>query len=103
MAARRTIFASEDDPSRPPLFSPEEWTKIIRAVALSPRQAQAAGLVIQSKSDKEIAAMLNIDKSTVRSHLIGARARLGAEDRMGISYSVFVTFRRVIERRPPHH
>ncbi|MBX9787809.1 MAG: helix-turn-helix transcriptional regulator [Pirellulales bacterium] len=67
------------------------------ALSLSPRQAQIVGMVIQGRKDKEIGAALSISKSTVRTHLIETKARLAAEDRIGMVYRVFWTFRQLVE------
>ncbi len=62
---------------------------------LSPRHAEVVGLVIQSKSDKEIAALLGIRPSTVRAHLKECNRRLEAIDRVNVFYRVVETFRRL--------
>lgn len=85
------------EPWLPPLFSNEEWREIIDALSLSPRQAQIVGLLIQGRKDKEIGAALSISKSTVRTHLIETKARMAAEDRVGLAYRVFWTFREIVE------
>jgi DNA-binding NarL/FixJ family response regulator len=87
------------DPSLPPLFSREEWYEIVRRLSLSPRQAQVVGLVIQSHKDKEIASVLNISHATVRTHICETKSRIVADDRVGLAYRVFWTFRHLIE---PH-
>ena len=95
MAARRR--ARHDDPCLPPLFTREEWSEIVQCLALSPRQAEVVGLVLQSNKDKEIAAALNISHATVRTHIVETKSRLAAEDRVGLAYRVFWTFRHIIE------
>jgi DNA-binding NarL/FixJ family response regulator len=95
MAIAETIAAGE--PWLPPLFADEEWREIVAALSLSPRQAQIVGLVIQGRKDKEIGAALSISKSTVRTHLIETKSRLAADDRIGMIYRVFWTFRQVVE------
>ncbi len=97
MARRKTAF--HHDPSLPPLFSREEWYEIVQRLSLSPRQAEVVGLVIQSHKDKEIASVLDISHATVRSHICETKSRLVAEDRVGLAYRVFWTFRHLIE---PH-
>lgn len=87
------------DPSPPPLFSGEEWHEIVHRLALSPRQAQVVGLVIQSHKDKEIASLLDISHATVRTHICETKERILACDRVGLAYRVFWTFRHLIE---PH-
>jgi len=97
MARRKTAIIH--DPSLPPLFTPEEWCEIVSRLALSPRQAEVVGLVIQSHKDKEIASVLDISHATVRSHIGETKVRLAADDRIGLAYRVFWTFRHLIE---PH-
>jgi DNA-binding CsgD family transcriptional regulator len=96
MAPRYTTTA-HDDKSRPPLFTVEEWRSIVRAFGLSTRQAQVVGLAIQSKRDKEIAKLLQIEETTVYSHIKIAKSRLNAVDRVGLAYRVFECFRNSIE------
>jgi DNA-binding NarL/FixJ family response regulator len=86
----------------PPIFAVEEWREIVAALSLSPRQAQIVGLLIQGRKDKEIGAVLSISKSTVRTHLIETKARLDAEDRIGMIYRVFWTFRQRVEAKQYH-
>jgi DNA-binding NarL/FixJ family response regulator len=100
MAARHTTPA-RDDPSRPPLFSPPEWQKVVQALLLSPRQAEIVGFVIQARSDKEIASTLGIRPSTVRSHLEDIARRIGATNRISVVYQTFAAFRQHVEFRPP--
>jgi DNA-binding NarL/FixJ family response regulator len=85
------------DHTVPPVFAFDEWLVITESLALSPRQAQVLGLVIQSHKDQEIVDSLNIGKSTVRTHLIETKKRLSAKDRVGLAYRVFVAFREVVE------
>lgn len=89
--------SADDVPWIPPLFGSEEWREIVFALALSPRQAQIVGLILQGCRDKEISAALGISKSTVRTHLAETKARLRAEDRIGMAYRVFWTFRERVE------
>ncbi|HEY4309381.1 MAG TPA: LuxR C-terminal-related transcriptional regulator [Pirellulales bacterium] len=83
--------------SIPPLFGKDEWTTIMRRLALSPRQAEIMGLILQSRKDKEIAATLDISYSTVRTYLEEMKQRLAVPDRMGLAYRVFWTFRNISE------
>ena len=85
------------EPTTPPLFSHDEWAEIVQCSGLSPRQAQILGLVIQSHTDKEIAAVLDIKHSTVRSHIDETKERLLASDRVGLAYRAFWMFRSIIE------
>jgi DNA-binding NarL/FixJ family response regulator len=89
----------QKDHTVPPVFAFDEWRGITEAFALSPRQAQILGLVIQSHKDQDIVDSLKIRKSTVRTHLIETKKRLSAKDRVGMAYRVFVAFRELIEPR----
>ena len=89
----------DTDPTIPPVFRADEWRKITGKFALSNRQAQILGLVMQSHKDHEIVDLLKISRSTVRTHLIGTKARLLATDRVGLAYQVLVAFREMIEPR----
>ena len=95
------LTPARDDPSRPPLFTPEEWRAIADAMSLSPKQAAIVGYVVQGMGDKEIARQLKIRHSTVRSHLDDIRTRTKTTNRIVIAYRVFETFRRVAGNRPP--
>lgn len=97
MSSRK--IAVKHDPTLPPLFAGDEWREIVERLSLSPRQAEVVGLVIQSHTDKEIASLLEISHATVRSHIGETKSRLAAEDRIGLAYRVFWTFRHLIE---PH-
>lgn len=97
MSPRSPTPARDDDPSRPPLFTLEEWRAIVRMLALSPRQAQIVGYLMQSKSRNEIQRALAITPSTFRTQYDRARARLSADDTMALAYRVFETFRTLAE------
>jgi DNA-binding NarL/FixJ family response regulator len=49
--------------------------------ALTPRELEVLRLVAQGRANKEIAAALAITERTVKYHLSGAMARLGAANR----------------------
>ncbi len=91
--APRSITPARDDHTRPPLFTLEEWRAIVRTLALSPRQAQIVGYLMQSKTRSEIQRALAITPSTFRTQYDRARARLRAEDTMALAYRVFEAFR----------
>ncbi len=52
------VYRDKQSDTRPPLFSADEWQRIVSMLALSPRQAQIVGLLIQGRKDKEIGAAL---------------------------------------------
>jgi DNA-binding CsgD family transcriptional regulator len=57
-------------------------------IKLSPREQQAAHLVAQGLSDKEIARRLNISATTVRTHLEHAFRKTGATNRAGLAHKI---------------
>jgi DNA-binding NarL/FixJ family response regulator len=61
------------------------------ASVLSPRERAVLGLVVAGKSNKEIAADLNITEATVKGHLTLIFCRLGVTDR---TQAVVVALRR---------
>lgn len=81
--------------TRPPMFSAEEWRRIVDSLTLSPRHAQVIGLIMQSKRDKEIASLLGISKATVRTYFDRCKRQLDAPDRIGIACRIFEAFRRM--------
>lgn len=57
-------------------------------IRLSPREQEAAQLVAQGMSDKEIARHLNIATTTVRTHLENAFRKTGASNRAGLAHKI---------------
>jgi DNA-binding CsgD family transcriptional regulator len=57
-------------------------------IKLSPREQEAALLVAQGLSDKEIARRLNISTTTVRTHLEHAFRKTGASNRAGLAHKI---------------
>ncbi|HEY4310199.1 MAG TPA: hypothetical protein VGN12_12180 [Pirellulales bacterium] len=84
-----------DDASRPPLFSFNEWRQVVHVLKLSKRQAEIVGYLMQSQTRSSIQRILKIKPSTFRTQYDRARARLGASDKMAISYRVFEVFRQI--------
>lgn len=93
--APRHLTTAHDESSRPPIFSAEEWRRIVYDLALSPRQAEVVGFILQSKKDKEIAAAMGISKATIRTYFDRCKQQLGAVDRVGIACRIFEAFRRL--------
>jgi len=50
---------------------------------LTTREKQVFELLIQNKTTKEIAKMLNISEKTVRNHISNAMQKLGVKGRAG--------------------
>jgi DNA-binding NarL/FixJ family response regulator len=91
----RRFTPTSDEHRRPPLFAAEEWRRIVQHLALSPRQAEVAACILQSKQDKEIAALLGISKATVRTYFNRCKQQLDAVDRVGVACRIFEAFRRL--------
>jgi len=97
------IHRDKPSDARPPMFSAEEWQRIVSLLVLSPRQAEIVGLIMQSKKDKEIAASLGITKRTIRAHVTELFRRLAAIDRVGITCRIFEAFRRLTQSLVHRH
>jgi len=60
-------------PLTPPQFSASHWAQIVKALRLSPRQANIVSLIMQARRDKQIAAALGVSPNTVHTHLRAPR------------------------------
>ena len=78
----------------PPQFTAEEWSRIVKAMRLSPQQANIVGLIMQGRRDKQIAGELQLSASTVHTHLRTIFVRLDVQDRVELVLRVFATARR---------
>mgnify|MGYP000093001073 CR=1 FL=1 len=99
---RRRENFSEDDLRMLDMIQPAFTSALARArhhstlhkstpsliVKLSPREQEAAQLVAQGLSDKEIARRLNISATTVRTHLEHAFRKTGATNRAGLAHKI---------------
>ncbi|MEJ2235949.1 MAG: helix-turn-helix transcriptional regulator, partial [Syntrophobacterales bacterium] len=52
-----------------------------RFVSLTPTEIQVASLIKDSKTSKEIAALLNASENTVRTHRFHIRSKLGIKNK----------------------
>lgn len=75
-----------------PIFSEDQWIKLMSDLMLSPRQGQIVKRVILGHSDDSISRGLGITKSTLRSHLTEIRYRLNADNRVQICYRIFEAY-----------
>lgn len=82
----------------PPIFTPDEWQRLVEHLSLAPRQQQTLLGLLEGKSDKQIAAKLGIAESTVRSYLQRLYARHSVQDRTGLVVFVFAEFRQLCQR-----
>jgi len=98
---RRRENFSEDDLRMLDMIQPAFISALARArsqstskpspsliIKLSPREHEAAQLVAQGLSDKEIARRLNISATTVRTHLEHAFKKTGASNRAGLAHKI---------------
>jgi DNA-binding NarL/FixJ family response regulator len=65
-----------------------EWREAAIALGLSRQQVRIIALVMQGKTDKEIAAELSLSKYTVRTYLKRIFARLEVSDRIGLVLAI---------------
>jgi DNA-binding CsgD family transcriptional regulator len=86
----------------PAIFTNQEWSSLVEACGLSPRQAEIVGLVMQSWSCCDIIAALDISPSTYRTQLDRAKVRLGACDRVGLVYQMFRNFKQMNDGNNQH-
>jgi hypothetical protein len=100
--ARRRPF-DPNDSSRPPLFSADEWDRLVREVNFSPSHAQVVGRVMQGQCYEVIAEALSISDSVVRKHFSCAKQRLARKvtllgnDQVAVVCGLFWVFRQMIE------
>lgn len=77
------------DRQQGPLFSPAEWRQIAASFDLSPRQSQIGMLLMDGRSDKQIATSIGIALPTLRTHLDRLFGKVGAADRVEFMVCVF--------------
>jgi DNA-binding CsgD family transcriptional regulator len=82
-----------DTVESPPPLSPVEWSSVVRALGLSPRQADIVGQILLGMRDKQIATTLGMSLPTVRTHLRHIFARQYVADRVELVLLVFATLR----------
>lgn len=70
------------------ILNTEKWSAVAKELRLTPRQADVVRLVLQAKQNKEIAATLGLQTSTVRMHLRYTFVRLGVTDRMELALRI---------------
>ena len=75
------------------LFSDGEWARTRQELGLSPRQAQIVKLVLQGKSDRQMAADLDISLPTVRTHMRRLFSKFKLSDRLELTLLVLASLR----------
>jgi DNA-binding CsgD family transcriptional regulator len=72
-----------------PLLTEEQWLRVARRLAVSPRELQIVKLVFEDESEKTIAKQLGISLHTVHAHLKHLHQKLGVQSRVGLVLRVF--------------
>jgi DNA-binding NarL/FixJ family response regulator len=96
MAANTPQF-DPNDGTRPPLFTAEEWRRIVTALRLSRRPAQVLGLAVQGLYHHEICRQLDMKPGTLRVHLARCCKALDTRRKLKLAYETFALFRRLPE------
>jgi len=74
----------------PPLPMPaDKFTLIVKQMDLSPQQARVVELILRNCGDKEIAAEMQLQVSTVRTYIGRLFDRLGVENRLALVLKIF--------------
>ena len=81
---------------RTQLFSPDEWAALMQVLGLSPRQEGVLAAIINGMSDKEIAAKMNVQPTTTRTHLRRLYTKLGVRDRTELVVHCFLRYRQEV-------
>jgi DNA-binding NarL/FixJ family response regulator len=73
-----------------PLLSsePDHWRALLNVIELSPQQAKILDLLLRGMDDNEIAPIVGIPQSTLRSHIAHIFARTGSNDRTELATHV---------------
>lgn len=79
--------------SPPPFLTAAEWNHAIRVISLSPQQAEIVALVLQSKSNRQIAILMGLSIWTVGTYMRRIFHRCGVTDRVGLAAHVFAACR----------
>lgn len=75
------------------LFSDGEWARTQQKLGLSPRQAQIIRLVLQGRTDKQIAQELKISRATVRTHMRRLFDKFDLNDRLELTLLILASLR----------
>jgi DNA-binding CsgD family transcriptional regulator len=86
VAHEALVFAQRVSPS-PPVRTPEQGLSaaFIEKYEITPREREVIETVVQGKTDKEIAATLNMAVNTVQAHLKRIYRKTGAAGRFALS------------------
>jgi DNA-binding CsgD family transcriptional regulator len=71
----------------------DEWLRVVRSLHLSRQQTRIIELVLQARSDKQIATELGLRLPTVRTYLRRLYVRNDCSSRVGLILRVFACLR----------
>jgi DNA-binding NarL/FixJ family response regulator len=77
--------------ARRPCFSVSQLDYLQVTLRLSPKQKEIITLLLEAKSDKQIAESMRLALPTVRTHLSRLFTRTGAADRVELVLHIFAT------------
>ncbi len=82
----------------PPLpLDAGHWEKVVQAIGLSKRQAEVAKLMLRDLADREIAAVLGINESTIDTHTERIEKRTRTKGRMQLAMHVLAVSHHVLK------
>ena len=76
------------------IFSEKEWDVLVNELSLSPRQSEVIHLLLNGRSDKQVAMELGIAVPTVRTHLSRLFSRFNLQDRNELILRICCYFRK---------
>ena len=79
-AGRRSTFG--------PLLAAADWEAFVKSHRLTPRQAQVLDRVCRGHGYVDLCVLLNMKRSTLRTHLRTAYEKVGCADRVGLILSL---------------
>ena len=79
--------------TRTPLFSEQEWARLMEHLDLPQRQAQLTRHIMAGMSDKQIAREMGISITTVRTHMSRLFRKFDLSDRTELVLHVFACLR----------
>lgn len=80
--------------SPPSFLTAVEWNRAIQSLRLSPQQAEIVSLILQSKSNRQIALIMSLSIWTVGTYLRRIFHRCGVTDRVGLAAYIFAECRK---------
>jgi DNA-binding CsgD family transcriptional regulator len=85
--AHEALISARDLAHTPPVWTPEQGLSVgfIEKYEITPREREVVEAMLQGKTDKEIAAALNIAVNTVQVHLKRIYRKTGAAGRFALS------------------